>query len=205
MHRKVLFLLLIVISTTTSFGQRIKIDKKKLAFLKEETKVAVKLTFPEDLIIYSLHPEKEFIENMKKKYDRKDNGNGDKWYQTYQIAKKETWRDAFLTGLNERVEKYSDLKFVATEEETDYTLIVEADWIYTGYGGSASVGREEGKLETTLRFVKTSDQNTEIYATQAPKVIGNYAYGEFGDIERIRECYNKLGYLLSLQLKRLLK
>lgn len=204
MLKKTIFLLLIGMSSL-SFAQRIKIDKKKLAFLKNETKVAVKLTFPEDLIIYSLHPEKEFIENMKKKYDRKDNGNGDKWYQTYQTAKKETWRDAFLAGLHERLKTYSDLEFVTTDQETNYTLIIEADWIYTGYGGSASVGREEGKLETTLRFVKTSESDSEVYATQAPKVIGNYAYGEFGDIERIRECYNKLGYLLSLQLKRILK
>ncbi|MFD2565576.1 hypothetical protein [Aquimarina rubra] len=204
MFRKIIFLFLVSISTI-SFAQRIKIDKKKLAFLEDESKIAVKLTFPEDLIIYSLHPEKEFIDNMKSKYGKIDKSKGEKWFETYELAKKETWRAAFIKGVSEKLKKYSDLKFVATEEDTKYTLIVEADWFYTGYGGSASVGREEGKLETTLRFVKTDAPDSYLYSTQTPKVIGNYAYGEFGDIERIKECYNKLGYLLELQLKRILK
>ncbi len=204
MFRKITFLFLVSL-TTVSFAQRIKIDKKKLEFLKNETKIAVKLTFPEDLIIYSLHPEKEFIENMKQKYGKIDKQKGVKWFETYELAKKETWRDAFIKGVSERLKKYSDLEFVPSNEETNYTLVVEADWIYTGYGGKANVGREEGKLEATLRFVKTDQPDSYIYSTQAPKVIGNYAYGEFGDIERIRECYNKLGYLLELQLKRILK
>ncbi|WP_378176530.1 hypothetical protein [Aquimarina sp. SS2-1] len=204
MVKRIFFLFLVFISTI-SFAQRIKLDKKKLSFLKNETVIAVQLTFPEDLIIYSLHPEHEFIENMKKKYNEIESNKGEKWLETYERAKKETWRDAFIQGVSKRLKKYSDLKFVTSNEDTNYTLIVEADWIYTGYGGSASVGREEGKLETTLKFVKTSQPGSVIYSTQAPKVIGNYAYGEFGDIERIRECYDKLGYLLELQLKRILK
>ncbi|MDH7444232.1 hypothetical protein [Aquimarina sp. 2201CG14-23] len=179
MFRTILFLFLTVLSTT-SFAQRIKIDKKKLDFLKNETKIAVRLTFPEDLIVYSLHPEKEFIENMKKKYGKIDKSKGEKWFKTYEIAKKETWRDAFIQGVSKKLNRYSDLKFVSAEEETNYILIIEADWIYTGYGGSASIGREEGKLEATLRFVKTSQPDAYLYSTQTPKVIGNYAYGEFG-------------------------
>ena len=84
-------------------------------------------------------------------------------------------------------------------------MIIEVDWIYTGYGGKLSVGREEGKLEATLRFIKNTDPNSYLCVTQTPKIIGNYAYVEFGDLERIQECYNKLGYLLELQLKKLLK
>ncbi|WP_298312897.1 hypothetical protein [uncultured Aquimarina sp.] len=204
MFRKIVFLFL-VSTSTVSFAQRIKIDKKKLEFLKNETKIAVKLTFPEDVIFFSLHPEKEFIEKMKSKYGKIDKNKGEKWLETYEKAKKETWRNAFIQGVSKKLDTYSDLKFVSTEEETNYTLIIEADWIYTGYGGSASVGREEGKLETTLKFVKTAQPDSYVYSTQTPKVIGNYAYGEFGDIERIRECYDKLGYLLELQLKRILK
>ncbi|WP_299260943.1 hypothetical protein [uncultured Aquimarina sp.] len=204
MFRKIIFLFLLFVSTI-SFAQRIKIDKKKLEFLKNETKIAVKLTFPEDLVVYSLHPEKEFIENMKNKYGKIDKRKGEKWLETYEFAKKETWRNAFIEGVSEKLSRYSDLKFVTIEEETNYTLIIEADWIYTGYGGSSSVGREEGKLEVTLKFVKTAQPDSYVYSTQTPKVIGNYAYGEFGDIERVRECYDKLGYLLELQLKRILK
>jgi len=100
MNKRLLFLCFFTCITTFSFAQRIKIDKKKLAFLKNETKVAVKLTFPEDLIIYSLHPEKEFIENMKKKYGKNDKNKGEKWYQTYLKAKEETWRNAFIVGIN---------------------------------------------------------------------------------------------------------
>ncbi|MHA7057984.1 hypothetical protein ACWGOQ_0012240 [Aquimarina sp. M1] len=202
---RIIFFFFLTVFSAVSFAQRIKIDKNKLEFLKSETKIAVKLAFPEDLIIYSLHPEKEFIENMKKKYGNIDTHKGEEWLENYELAKKETWRDAFIAGVSERLKKYSELQFVTTEEVTDYTLIVEADWIYTGYGGKADVGREEGKLEATLRFVKTDQPDSYVYNTQAPKVIGNYAYGEFGDIERIRECYNKLGYLLELQLKRILK
>jgi len=35
-----------VFASTVSFAQRIKIDKKKLQFLKEETTIGVQLTFP---------------------------------------------------------------------------------------------------------------------------------------------------------------
>ncbi len=196
---------LLVATGGSCFAQRIKIDKKKLDFLKNQTEVAVQLIFPEDFVIHGDLSEKEFIEKMKKKYGKIDKSLGLKWFETYEKAKKETWRDAFIQGINERLVTYSDLKFVSSDKETNYRLVIEADWMYIGYGGSASVGREEGKLEVTLRFFKTSEPDSQLYFTQSPKVIGNYAYGEFGDIERIRECYNKLGYLLSIQLKRILK
>ena len=65
MFRKLICVVLLF-TYAISFSQSIKIDKKKLQFLTNETRIGVKPTFPDDLIIYSLHPEKEFIENMKR-------------------------------------------------------------------------------------------------------------------------------------------
>jgi len=203
--RKIIFLFLLATSTI-SFAQRIKIDKKKLEFLKNETKVGVKLTFPRDMTFFrDQMTENEFIAYMQKRRNTKKSSKGTEWLEAYKIAKRTTWQDDFLSGINVELTKYSDLKFTNSDDETNYLLIIEGDWLYPGYGGGASVAREEAKLEVTLKFVKTSDPQSILYSTTTPKIIGNYAYGEFGTILRTGECYKKLGYLLNLQLKRVLK
>lgn len=205
MIRKIVCIALIAFSSV-SIAQRIKIDKKKLNFLKNETKVGVKLTFPEDITFLSDNmSEEEFIVYMKDRRNKKDPTKGDMWLAEYNKAKQTTWRSDFLDGINNALGEYSDLRFVKSEDKTNYLLIIEGDWIYPGYGGGASVGREEAKLEVTLKFVDLLDPQNILYITQTPKIIGNYAYGEFGTILRIGECYKKLGYLLNLQLKRILK
>ncbi|WP_299437313.1 hypothetical protein [uncultured Aquimarina sp.] len=205
MFRKTIFFFL-VFSSTISSAQRIKIDKKKLEFLKNETKVDVQLTFPKDMTFFrDLMSEQEFIAYMQERRNTKKSSKGAKWLESYKIAKQTTWQNDFLSSINNELKKYSDLRFTNSDDETNYLLIIEGDWLYPGYGGGASVAREEAKLEVTLKFIKKSDPKTILYSTTTPKIIGNYAYGEFGTILRTGECYKKLGYLLNLQLKRIVK
>ncbi|SEL86770.1 hypothetical protein SAMN04487910_3540 [Aquimarina amphilecti] len=205
MFRKIVCIVLII-SSSVSFAQRIKIDRKKLSFLKSESRIEVQLTFPEQMTFLSDNmSEKEFILYMKERRSKKDPSMGDKWLVEYNNAKQTTWKTDFLSTINKALAGYSDLRFVDSEEKTNYLLIVEGNWMYPGYGGGASVGREEAKLEVTLKFVDKSTPENVLYMTQTPKIIGNYAYGEFGTILRVGECYKKLGYLLNLQLKRILK
>jgi len=205
MFRTITFICLVLISTV-SLAQRIKIDKKKLGFLKEETSVGVQLTFPEYTTFFSDRmTEKEFIAYMKKRRGKKDASKGDMWLDAYETAKETTWRQDFLLGINEQLKKYSELRFTIPDDQTTYMMIIEAYWIYPGYGGGASVGREEAKLEVALKFINRSNPETILFETVTPNIIGDYGYGEFGSIVRVGKCYEKLGYLLNLQLKRILK
>jgi len=149
--------------------------------------------------------EKEFISFLKKRRSSKEASQGDKWLKAYEEAKETTWRNDFLTGINDELEEYSNVRFSIPNEKTNYLLIIEADWIYPGYGGKASVGRQQAKLEVTLKFVKQSDPETILFETVSPKIIGDYAYGEFGSLLRVGKCYDRLGFVLNLQLKRILK
>jgi len=204
MFKKIIFFLM-VFASTASFAQRIKIDKKKLQFLKNETKIGVKLTFPDDLVFHNNMKEREFIEDKIRKLGGYDSDRSKKWKSKYDKGKKEEWRTSFLSIINERLKKYSELRFIESNEEVDHLLIIEADWMYFGYNTFTNGPQEEAKLEVTLNFVKASDPETIIYSTQTPKVIGSFAKTEFSDITRVEECYKRLGFLLELQLKRILK
>jgi len=220
MFRKLICVVLLF-SCAISFSQRIKIDKKKLQFLTNETTVGVELRFPEHLVIDGFNltlpfpdtvreirgnqsSEKEFVEKMKKKWGVKDSAIGENWVIAYEKAKESDWRDQFIQSINKEIEKYSDFRFVTLEENTDYILVIEADWMYFGYG-KVQIARNGAKMRANLKFVKSSDQETILYETVTPNILGGYVKGEFGDIVRMGNCYDKLGYLLSLQLKRVLK
>ncbi|MBQ4822468.1 hypothetical protein [Aquimarina sp. MMG016] len=218
MNKRILFLTLFLMTTLAS-AQRIKMDKKKLQFLKGETKIGVELTFPGDFKIqgFSLFlpepgfeirggktSEKVFIEKMRKKWGKNDAALGERWVQHYKEAKQKQWQELFLKTVNEGLQEYTDLRFTSSDEDANYKLIVEADWMYFGYG-KVQVARNGAKLITTLKFVKVSDPETVIYETTTPNILGSYIKGEFGDIVRMGNCYDKLGHLLEIQLKRILK
>ncbi|KAA1246436.1 hypothetical protein [Aquimarina sp. RZ0] len=221
MIRKILFVSLLF-TFAISFAQRIKIDKKKLEFLKEEKEIGVKLTFPEDIVVAgfnltlpvgynyakeikgNMSSEKVFVEKMIKKWNKKDSINGDTWLSKYNEAKDEVWRQNFIRSIHQNIDDYSDFRFVVPNENTKYILIIEADWMYFGYG-KVQIARNGAKMKNTLKFVKVTDTEEVIYETETPNILGDYVKGEFGDIARMGSCYNKLGYLLSLQFKRILK
>ncbi len=208
MNRKLLFLCLLLCITTFSFAQRIKIDKKKLAFLKNETKVGVQLVFSDNFEIYGGFTEELYLVDKKKNLAKKGGKERvERWELQYNEAKKETWRKDFLSEINNRLKKYSNLSFTEDEDRdgVNYILRIEMDWVYFGYDTFPSGPHEEAKLQVTLKFIKILNPEMEVYSTQTPHIIGESAKGEFTDILRVGKCYSKLGFLLELQLKRILK
>ncbi|MBQ4822467.1 hypothetical protein [Aquimarina sp. MMG016] len=191
--------------SSISFAQRIKIDKKQLAFLKEETKIGVLLTFPEDFVMDgSRIRETDFLFIKEETWnERIPPDGGRKWLEAYETSKKEDWVNAFVTAFNETIAKHSNLRFTPNTVNTNYTIIVEADWIYMGYNGGIIAQR--AKLVTTLRFVKSQNIEDELYSTTTPVIRGGIGEGVFNDLCRVKESYDMTGYILALQLKKVLK
>ncbi|WP_299437311.1 hypothetical protein [uncultured Aquimarina sp.] len=203
MNKKLIVLFFFI--CISSFGQRIKIDKKELQFLKGETKVGVKFTFPEGFRMDGDHiPETDFLKIKEEAWNKKISPDGGKrWLEAYELSKKEDWLNTFITAFNETAEYYTDLKLTSDVSNTNYTIIVETNWMYMGYHGGVIYQR--AKLKTTIRFVKTENLNEELYATETPVIRGFLGEGLFNDLSRVNQAYDQTSYLLALSLKKVLK
>ncbi|OED42728.1 hypothetical protein AB832_02885 [Flavobacteriaceae bacterium (ex Bugula neritina AB1)] len=206
MDKKILFLCFFIGMTTFSSAQRIKVDKKKLAFLKNETKVGVQLVLSDNFEVHGGFTEEAYLVDKKRNLAKKGGEKRvERWELQYNEAKKKTWKKDFLNEINNRLTKYSNLSFTSDNEGVNYILRIEMDWVYFGYDTFRSGPHEEAKLQVTLKFIQTGNPEIEVYSTQTPHIIGESARGEFTDILRVGKCYSKLGFLLELQLKRILK
>ncbi|WP_378176527.1 hypothetical protein [Aquimarina sp. SS2-1] len=188
-----------------SVAQRIKIDKKELQFLRGETKVGLQFTFPESFRMDgSKITETEFLKIKKGAWDKRISPDGgDRWLEAYELCKKQDWPITFVKAFNETVSNYSDLKLTSDLTQTNYTMIVETNWMYMGYHGGIIYQR--AKLKTTIRFVKTDDFSEELYSTKTPIIRGFLGEGEFNDLSRVSQAYDQTSYLLALGLKKVLK
>ncbi len=205
MKRKSILLLLVVSASLFSYGQRIKIDKKELHFLKGQTKIGLKFVFPEDFRMDGKHlTEEDFLKIKKEAWSKRISPDGGKrWLEAYELSKKEGWMHTFINAFNQTAAYYTDSKLTKDLSETNYTIIVETNWMYMGYHGGVIYQR--AKLKTSIHFVETGKFEEILYTTKTPVIRGFLGEGVFNDLSRVDQAYDQTSYLLALGLKKVLK
>ncbi len=201
---KNILLVLFTISAVSGFSQHIKIDKKKLGFLKNETHVQVKFKYDNLSFNADNLSEIAFIDYFKDKMaSRQIDSTG--WTNAYFLHKDALWQEAYVSKLNETLERYQAPIFSLDESQNaNYYMLVEVNWIYAGY----DIGVAKSPSKVKLNLLLFDKKNKTKIATIPVGISTADNDKEDNDSEwtylrRIQNAFTNSGFKLGITLKRL--
>ena len=200
--KNILWLVFTTISVSV-FSQHIKIDKKKLEFLKTETHIQVKFKYDNLSFNANNLSEIDFIDYFKEKMaSRQKDSTG--WTNAYFLHKDSLWQEAYVSKLNETLERYQAPIFSLDQSlNSNYYMLVEVSWIYAGY--DIGVARSPSKVKLKLHIF---EQNTKKKITTIPVGITTADNGkedndsEWTYLRRVQNAFTISGFKLGIALKR---
>ncbi|PNQ73377.1 hypothetical protein C1T31_07625 [Hanstruepera neustonica] len=200
--KHILWVVLTTISLS-AFSQHIKIDKKKLEFLKNETHVLVKFKYDNLSFNADNLSEIVFIDYFEEKMaSRQKDSTG--WTHAYFKHKDSLWQEAYVSKLNETLERYQAPIFSLDESlSTNYYMLVEVSWIYAGY--DIGIAKSPSKVKLKLHIF---EQDTKKKMTTIPVGITTADNdkedndSEWTYLRRIQNAFTISGFKLGIALKR---
>ncbi|MEI3788967.1 MULTISPECIES: hypothetical protein [Chryseobacterium] len=202
MMKKLLFLLLIAITTTVFAQNQINFESGNFDFLKDQTEVNVQLKFDNAVYQEKNFTEAQYLENREKDIVAKKNEAVWKnWIFQWGKFKASEYLDYFFKGINSKSKKIT----FKNDVKAKYTLIIDAKWIYAGwYGGM--IGSQEAKLTSDLTFVETDNPSKVVMKLHADKIQGKKMNKDFSwEYGRIAAAYEVTGKKLGAEIKKAIK
>lgn len=185
----------------TIVGQHIKIDKKKLSFLKEEKTLNVIFDYSDLIRGGNFISEEEYLKKQKEKISARKN-NYEEWFMAYEHSKNKTWKEIYVSILNENLSKYIAPKFVINSE-TNYTMKVNVLWIYSGY--DIGIARSPSKIKLRLELIDNATKRI----VEIIDVKESHGYNKDFDndsewpyLKLIQNAFRSSAFKLAITLKR---
>lgn len=191
MKLKLLFVV-VVLSATMAFGQKMKVESGNFSFLKGQSELRVEISFDKATFDKENMSEDEYIvKRIKDITADESKADADKWAKDWQYSKDKVFIDKFIDSLNKNL----DIK-ASKDVNSKYTLIVETTWIYPGrFGG---VMKSPAKVNTRLKFVETANPENVLLVIGSKNALGDGSFiGVPNNNDRIAEGYAKTAKALA--------
>ncbi len=187
---KKIAVLALLIVTSFSFAQKVKVEKGDFKALKGQTEVNVIFDYSKLQLLKENLTEAQYVENRSKELNEKTKGNGDIWKKKWEGAKSMIWNPKFLEIANAVSSKEkTGISFQEDLGSAKYTIIVEAVWIYPGW--DISMMKQPAKVTTRIKLVETANKANvlgELFSENAP---GDQWGSNFSNESRIGEGFAK--------------
>jgi hypothetical protein len=185
MKTKLSLIILMVVFTSTTFAQRIKLIEGELTPLKGISSFQTQFTY-DNMMVGKDMSEKEYIADKKGKLDEKEPGRGDKWEKAWVDDRKERFEPQF----RELFAKHSGVSTV--DEKAPYTLIFKTT--RTEPGWNVGVMRVPAYIDGEAWIVETANPDKVVAKISILKSPGRDAWGaDFETGYRLQEAYAKAG------------
>ena len=191
---------------STSIAQHIKINKKNLAFLKNEKTINVVFNYDNHTRGGDHISELQYIEKRKKRqlFHKKD---PETWHTYYQNSKNIHWKDAYVDILNQHLNKYQAPQFVLYSDlKSNYTMMVNVVWIYSGY--DIGVAKSPAKLTLIIELLDNNTNQT-VEIIHIKKALGENTdhdnESKFSNLRLVQNAFKKAGFKLAITLHRVLQ
>lgn len=187
--KKIAVLALLMV-TSFSFAQKVKVEKGDFKALKGQTEVNVVFDYSKLQLMKENLTEAQYVENRVKELNEKTKGNGDIWKKKWEGAKSMIWNPKFLEIANAVSSKEkTGITFGEDLNSAKYTVIVEAVWIFPGW--DIGMMKQPAKVTTRLKLVETGNKGNvlgEVFSEHAP---GDQWGNNFSNESRIGEGFAK--------------
>lgn len=209
MFKSILAAILVITSSPLLFAQHIKIDKNALSFLNSQEKINVIFVQDSLLMIDDLY-EMESIQKIKVKITRQSTvEEANTWIVNYNKSKNETWPEAFINKLNEKLsENKNPPLFKIDNPEARYSMNVVSTWMYFGY--DAGIIDRPAKVTLQINFYETETPDTVIFSTEISRAMAKYnkqdgdGEGVGPSLNRMRKAFEFAGYKFAKSLNRVI-
>lgn len=202
--KTVLLPITFLIVTTSLFAQHIKIDKKQLSFLNNEQVINVIFKYDDIKRGGDNISELKYIKKRKVKLASKGKDTI-VWIQAYNDSKQKLWQEAYIEHLNETLNRYKAPLFkIDTSKTSNYSMIVDVLWIYSGY--DIGIAHWPSKVKMNLYFINNKTKKKQVTL----KTIETHGSNDDDDydsywphLRRVENAFYNSGFKLGIALKRL--
>jgi hypothetical protein len=191
--KKLLLLFFLGISLH-GLAQRIKLVEGNASALKGQHSINFEFTY-EGIRVGKYATEKDYIDDKKADYNKKDPGKGDKWEKDWFNDRKERFEPRFIESFT--AAGFSD------KQDAQYTLIFNTGFIEPGF--NVAVMRRPAYIDGVAVLVATGDKSKVIAKWTIDNAPGRDIMGyDFDTGLRLQESYatagKRLGRLIAKEI-----
>jgi hypothetical protein len=195
---KKLLAILMVLSVTNLFGQKLKLIEGDLKVLKGVKGVNTEFTYSPMTIGNKGLDEKDYIAEKKKNLNEKEAGRGDKWEKSWVSDRQERFEPNF----RELFAKHAAM--TATDASSQYTLIFKTT--RTEPGWNIGITKYPAFIDGEAWIVETGNPEKVVAKISIRNSPGRSAWGMDWDTgARLEEAYAKAGKEVGAFIKKATK
>jgi hypothetical protein len=191
--KKIVYLCLICCFYTASVcSQSIVLTAGTIDFVKKSTLIAFAFTYDEMLV--GKMTESEYVDKKVGDYNKKEEGRGDAWKQSWLGDRPTRFEPKFRELFNKYLEKHA-IAAAGEEDAADYRIVINTD--FTEPGWNVGVMRMNASLDLTCKvFDAAGDEQVAVIKVRNCSA-NNFSGTDFDAGFRIQECYAKAGRELA--------
>ncbi len=203
--KKQIVLLALLVFTSFSYGQKLKVQKGNFSFLKGQKEINVEFVYDNMTLYKDNKSNEQYMIKRSKELEEKARGKGKAWEKKWISSRENIYAPKFLELINIYLKKKKkNVYYGENLSDAKYTLIVETVWVYPGY--NIGIMKKGAKVSTKLTFVETENRDNTLLIITAKNAPGDTYMGSFSNEDRIGEAYAKTGKsLIGLLLKKAYK
>ena len=190
--RNSFLLAIVLLITSTSFGQKIRVKDGDKNVLKNESTINIEFTF-DNLSVGKYSKEDDYIKAKKEEYNKKEPGRGDTWATRWKDDQKSRFPPDFINLFEKNTH-------MTTAKDAKYTLIFHTISIEPGF--NIGITRRNAYIDAEVLVVETANKDKVALKLSLDNAPGKSFFGNDYDTgERISEAYAKAGKELGKYLK----
>lgn len=200
--KKTILSLVILLTATFSFGQRLKVEQGSLKNLKEIRGYSLEFDYS-DLKIPKYNSEEEFLEDKMAKREKKKPGLGEKFKKSWFADRVNRYEPKFIESFNKRF-KNGEIEVGKNLNAAKYVFKIHTTKLYAGY--NVGIIRHNAEIDITITVYEKSAPDNILFLGSYKDVQGRGAMGnDYNSGYRISECYAKLAKVFAKDLKKKIK
>ncbi|MGB6153090.1 MAG: hypothetical protein WBG48_13990 [Pricia sp.] len=190
-------LALLVLISTSTFAQKLKIQEGDLKNLKDIKVYTMEFDYT-DVMIPKFDNEEDFLKDKMDKREEKEAGDGERFKKSWFDDRPDRYHPKFIESFNKR---FDDGEVQVQEDAADYTMKIHTTKIYPGY--NVGIVRHNAEIDVTVSVYETGDDSKVLFSGNYKDVQGSGAMGyDYNSGYRISECYAKLAKTFAKDLKK---
>lgn len=195
--KKVLVLLICVLTIVSTQAQRIKKLSGDPSPLSGEVKVNVKFTY-ENMSVGKFDRESDYIKKKKDEMNEKEAGKGDRWEESWKGDRKSRFEpnftDLFMKNTPFALGDYPDAK---------YTMIINTSRTEPGF--NIYVTKRNAEIDLQIKIIETSSKKEIAEYTVMRSPGRTFGGNDYDTGQRIEEAYAAAGKHFGKDLKKDMK
>lgn len=182
--------IIFILLSTAVFSQKIHVVSGSIDFLKNQQSIMAEFTY-ENMQVGSMR-EADYIKKKVEDYNKKEQGRGDQWCQSWLNDRGSRFQPKFIELYNEYISKNNGPRI---EKQGGYTMVVNTHFSEPGF--NVGVARKKASISVTCTFFDNESGDEVANLSITNSAAKNFWGTDFDTGYRLQESYAKAGRELA--------